>query len=53
VRFLREGGILATAIVYPVVPKGEESIRFQVSAEHTQADIDQVLEVLERFKALG
>lgn len=53
VRFLREGGILATAIVYPVVPKGEESIRFQVSAEHTQADIDQVLRVLERFKALG
>lgn len=53
VRFLREEGILATAIVYPVVPKGEESIRFQVSAEHTQADIDQVLRVLERFKALG
>ncbi|HEU4743075.1 MAG TPA: pyridoxal phosphate-dependent aminotransferase family protein [Meiothermus sp.] len=53
VRFLREHGILATAIVYPVVPKGEESIRFQVSAEHTQADIDQVLGVLERFKALS
>ncbi|MER3480609.1 MAG: 7-keto-8-aminopelargonate synthetase [Meiothermus sp.] len=53
VRFLREHGVLATAIVYPVVPRGEESIRFQVSAEHTQADIDQVLVLLERFRALG
>lgn len=51
VAFLREQGVLATAIVYPVVPKGEESIRFQISAEHTQADIEQVLGVLARFKA--
>jgi len=28
VGFLREQGVLATAIVYPVVPKGEASIRF-------------------------
>lgn len=52
VRFLREHGILATAIVYPVVPRGEESIRFQVSAEHTEVDVDQVLAVLERFRDL-
>jgi len=35
VGFLREQGVLATAVVYPVVPKGEASIRFQISAEHT------------------
>ncbi len=50
VRYLREYGVLATAIVYPVVPKGEDSIRFQVSAEHTQADIDEVLGILQAFK---
>lgn len=50
VRYLRERGVLATAIVYPVVPKGEDSIRFQVSAEHTQADLDEVLGILQSFK---
>lgn len=50
VGYLRENGVLATAIVYPVVPKGEDSIRFQVSAEHTQADLDEVLGILQAFK---
>lgn len=45
--FLREQGVLATAIVYPVVPKGEASIRFQISAEHTRADVDEVLGILQ------
>lgn len=39
-------GILATAIVYPVVPRGDDSIRFQINAAHTVADIDAVLAVL-------
>ncbi|UCH75211.1 MAG: aminotransferase class I/II-fold pyridoxal phosphate-dependent enzyme [Rhodospirillales bacterium] len=43
---LRSHGVLATAITYPVVPRGEEEIRFQVSADHTAADIDEVLEIL-------
>ncbi len=43
---LMERGILATGINYPVVPKGEEEIRFQVSADHTDADIDDVLGAL-------
>jgi len=43
-------GILATGLNYPVVPKGDEEIRFQVSADHTEADIDYVLEVLKKFK---
>lgn len=50
VGFLRERGVLATAIVYPVVPRGEDSIRFQISAEHTQADVDEVLGILQEFR---
>jgi len=53
VRFLHQNGILATAIGYPVVPKGDESIRFQVAADHTEADIDQVLQALGRFSAIA
>ena len=43
---LRSTGILATGLNYPVVPKGEEEIRFQISADHTSADIDEVLGIL-------
>jgi glycine C-acetyltransferase len=43
VRGLFERGVLATGIVYPVVPRGDESIRFQVNAEHTLGDIAAVL----------
>jgi glycine C-acetyltransferase len=46
VRHLRDRGVLATGLGYPVVPKGEEEIRFQVSADHTAADIDEVLALL-------
>ncbi|MEF3274928.1 MAG: aminotransferase class I/II-fold pyridoxal phosphate-dependent enzyme [Chloroflexus sp.] len=41
-------GVLATAITYPVVPRGDDSIRFQISAEHTAADIDEALAALRR-----
>ena len=50
VAFLRENGVLATGLNYPVVPRGDQLIRFQVSADHTEGDIDQVLSVLSRFK---
>jgi glycine C-acetyltransferase len=46
---LRQHGILATGLTYPVVPKGDEEIRFQISADHTPADIDLALDVLARF----
>jgi glycine C-acetyltransferase len=49
VAHLRQHGILATGLKYPVVPRGDESIRFQVSADHTPHDIDSVLAVLESF----
>ncbi|MBX6363015.1 MAG: aminotransferase class I/II-fold pyridoxal phosphate-dependent enzyme [Gemmatimonadetes bacterium] len=47
VRHLFENGILATGLAYPVVPRGDEEIRFQINADHTEADIDYVLRVLE------
>jgi glycine C-acetyltransferase len=42
-------GVLATGLNFPVVPKGDEEIRFQVNADHTEADIDHVLETLRVF----
>jgi glycine C-acetyltransferase len=49
VRHLRRNGVLATGLNFPVVPKGDETIRFQISADHTAGDVDEVLEVLSRF----
>jgi glycine C-acetyltransferase len=51
VQHLKTSGILATGLNFPVVPKGDEEIRFQVSADHTVADIDFTLDVLEGFSA--
>lgn len=49
VKHLFGRGILATGLSYPVVPKGDEEIRFQVSADHTTKDIDSVLDALKSF----
>ncbi|MGD2043643.1 MAG: aminotransferase class I/II-fold pyridoxal phosphate-dependent enzyme [Acidimicrobiia bacterium] len=49
VSHLFDNGILATGLNFPVVPKGDEEIRFQVNADHTEADIDYVLGVLADF----
>jgi glycine C-acetyltransferase len=49
VAHLRRECILATGLNYPVVPKGDEEIRFQISADHTAADIDSALQALVRF----
>ncbi|HEX9158769.1 MAG TPA: aminotransferase class I/II-fold pyridoxal phosphate-dependent enzyme [Rhizomicrobium sp.] len=46
---LRREGILATGLNYPVVPKGDEEIRFQITADHTAADVDSALRALARF----
>jgi glycine C-acetyltransferase len=53
VAFLEKNGILATGLNYPVVPKGDEEIRFQISGEHTSSDIDRVLSVLEEYRKLN
>jgi glycine C-acetyltransferase len=44
---LFDHNVLATGLAYPVVPKGEEEIRFQLSAAHTPRDIAAVLEALQ------
>jgi len=50
VKFLIDNGVLATGLTYPVVPRGDETIRFQINADHTPDDIDYVLKVLKRYK---
>ena len=51
VRGLFDRSILAVGLTYPVVPRGDETIRFQINAAHTPADIDQVLDALRALKA--
>ena len=46
VRHLYENGVLVVGLTFPVVPKGSETIRFQINASHTKADIDYVLGLL-------
>lgn len=43
---LFEGGVLVVGLATPVVPQGDESIRFQINAAHTEGDIDFVLGLL-------
>jgi glycine C-acetyltransferase len=49
VAHLRRNGVLATGLSFPVVPRGDEEIRFQVNADHTESDIDAVLGILATF----
>jgi glycine C-acetyltransferase len=43
---LFESGVLANGLGYPVVPKGDEEIRFQICADHTAGDIDMALQAV-------
>jgi glycine C-acetyltransferase len=47
---LLDEGVFATGFGFPVVPKGEARVRCQISAAHTQEDLD---EALEAFKKVG
>jgi glycine C-acetyltransferase len=51
VNHLRAAHVLATGLNFPVVPRGDEEIRFQLCADHTPADIDEVLAALAAFRA--
>jgi glycine C-acetyltransferase len=53
VRHLRSKDVLATGLRFPVVPEGEDEIRFQISSDHTPLDIDQALAALASFPAPG
>jgi glycine C-acetyltransferase len=46
VKAMREQGFLVTSINYPVVPKGRDEIRIQISASHTREDIEEFVEAL-------
>jgi glycine C-acetyltransferase len=50
VQYLYDNGVLVTGLAYPVVPRGDEEIRTQINADHTEADIDHVLALLEAYQ---
>ncbi len=50
VKYLYDHGVLVVGLTFPVVPRGDETIRFQINAAHTRADIDSVIELLGKFK---
>ena len=43
-----EAGSYAPATTYPVVAHGEARLRFQVSAAHTEGDLDQAAQTISR-----
>ena len=49
-RDLLEAGIFVIAFSYPVVPKGQDRIRVQISAAHERAHLDRAVEA---FAAVG
>jgi glycine C-acetyltransferase len=53
-RELFAGGVLATGIGFPTVPKGKARVRTIVTATHTRAELDRALEVFRKVgKKLG
>jgi glycine C-acetyltransferase len=51
---LLEQGVFVTGFGFPVVPQGEARVRCQVSAAHTRADLDAVVEAFKRVgKTVG
>jgi glycine C-acetyltransferase len=51
VAYLYDHGVLVTGLAYPVVPRGDEEIRTQINADHTESDIDHVLALLAKYEA--
>jgi glycine C-acetyltransferase len=52
VEFLFGKGILVVGLTFPVVPRGDETLRFQLNAAHTEKDVDLALKALEEFRDL-
>ncbi len=50
VKHLYDKGILVVGLTFPVVPKGDETIRTQINSAHTEADINYALKVLSEFE---
>jgi len=51
VQHLYDKGILVVGLAFPVVPRGDETMRFQINAAHTKADVDYAIEVLAEIKS--
>ena len=49
-RRLFEKGFYAVGFFYPVVPKGEARIRTQISALHTEDQLEKALEAFQKVK---
>jgi len=49
---LRRDGVLVFALSHPVVPAGEERIRVQVSAAHTEEQLELVVAAFDRARAV-
>jgi glycine C-acetyltransferase len=47
-RLLWDEGVFTPAIVYPTVPKGQARVRTIVTADHTEEDLAEALDALER-----
>ncbi len=52
VKHLYNSGVLVVGLTFPVVPKGDETMRFQINAAHTKTDIDYVLEAMAKGQNL-
>ncbi|WP_300458750.1 aminotransferase class I/II-fold pyridoxal phosphate-dependent enzyme [Desulfobacula sp.] len=50
VAYLFDQGILVVGLTFPVVPRGDETIRCQINACHTAADIAYVIDCLNNFE---
>lgn len=48
--YLREKGIIAIPMIPPAVPRDASRIRFQITSEHTTADMDKVIRVLRELR---
>jgi len=53
VDFLFSKGFLVTNISYPVVPKGADEIRIQLSASHQREDIDNLIQAFKEYKEIN
>jgi glycine C-acetyltransferase len=45
---LFDEGVMATGIAFPTVPEGKARIRTIMTSEHTRAELDEALEILDR-----
>jgi glycine C-acetyltransferase len=50
VMYLFAHNILVTGLNFPVVPQGDQEIRLQITAGHTEKDIDYLLSTLAEYK---